>query len=92
MQLSEIHRSDGQPDAHLSGQRPLSRGDWVSLVALLLTGGLQLVVTIASGSIALLGDTLHNFADALTALPLWLAFSMGRRRPTVRFSVRPPKD
>jgi cation diffusion facilitator family transporter len=43
-------------------------------------------VTLASGSVALLGDSLHNFADALTALPLWLAFSLGRRRPTRRFT------
>ena len=40
----------------------------------------------ASGSVALLGDSLHNVADALTALPLWLAFSLGRRKPNRRFT------
>ncbi len=40
----------------------------------------------ASGSVALLGDTLHNAADALTAVPLWLAFRLGRRAPTTRFT------
>ena len=40
----------------------------------------------ASGSVALLGDGLHNVADALTALPLWLAFSLGRRQPNRRFT------
>ena len=40
----------------------------------------------ASGSVALLGDSLHNVADALTALPLWLAFSLGRRPPNRRFT------
>ena len=35
---------------------------------------------------ALLGDTLHNAADALTAVPLWLAFRLGRRAPTSRFT------
>ena len=40
----------------------------------------------ASGSVALLGDSLHNVADALTALPLWLAFSLGRRQANRRFT------
>ena len=35
---------------------------------------------------ALLGDSLHNVADALTALPLWLAFSLGRRQANRRFT------
>ena len=47
---------------------------------------LQLVVARASGSVALLGDSLHNVADALTALPLWLAFSLGRRAANRRFT------
>jgi len=47
---------------------------------------LQLVVVLFSGSVALLGDTLHNFADALTALPLWLAFVLERRPPNRRYT------
>ncbi len=35
---------------------------------------------------ALLGDTLHNAADALTALPLGVAFVLGRRPPTRRYT------
>jgi cation diffusion facilitator family transporter len=35
-----------------------------------------------TGSIALLADTIHNFSDALTAIPLWIAFALGRRRPS----------
>jgi len=58
----------------------------ISLGALLLTGALQLVVVLASGSVGLLSDTLHNFADAFTALPIWLAFIVGRRVATRRFS------
>jgi cation diffusion facilitator family transporter len=50
------------------------------------TGVLQLIVVIATGSVALLSDTLHNFADALTALPIWLAFIVGRRPATRRFA------
>lgn len=58
----------------------------LSLVAMLITAFLQLVVVIATNSVALLSDTLHNFADALTALPIWLAFILGRRAATRRFS------
>jgi cation diffusion facilitator family transporter len=58
----------------------------ISLVGLAATAVLQLVVARVSGSVALLGDSLHNVADALTALPLWLAFSLGRRAANRRFT------
>jgi cation diffusion facilitator family transporter len=58
----------------------------VSLALLLATAGVQALVVVASGSVALLGDTLHNAADALTAVPLWLAFRLSRRAPTTRFT------
>jgi cation diffusion facilitator family transporter len=35
--------------------------------------------------VALLADTVHNLGDAATALPLWIAFTLARRRPTARF-------
>lgn len=54
----------------------------VSLVGLGITAAAQAVVVVFSGSVALLSDTLHNLTDALTAIPLWIAFSLGRRRPT----------
>ncbi len=56
----------------------------VSLVVLLATTVLQLAVVAISGSVALLADTVHNFADALTAVPLWIAFVLGRRAATRR--------
>ena len=58
------------------------RGIWalkVSLAGLGLTAIFQLVVVFISGSVALLADTIHNFSDALTAIPLWIAFVLGRR-------------
>ena len=58
----------------------------LSLVGLGLTALLQLVVVYFSSSAALLADTLHNFADASTAIPLWLAFSLGRRQANRRFT------
>lgn len=57
----------------------------VSLVGLALTAAAQLAVVAATGSVALLSDTLHNAADALTALPIWLAFVLARRPATRRF-------
>ena len=47
---------------------------------------LQAVVVAMSGSVALLGDTLHNVADALTAVPLGVAFLLGRRAATRRYT------
>ena len=58
----------------------------VSLGVLAVTASAEIAVVAASGSVALFSDAIHNFADALTALPLWLAFSMGRRRPNRRFT------
>jgi len=58
----------------------------ISFAGLAVTALLQLVVVLLSGSVALLGDTLHNFADALTAIPLAIAFTLGRRAATRRFT------
>jgi cation diffusion facilitator family transporter len=57
-----------------------------SLVVLLVTALFQLGVSLRSGSVALLADTIHNFADALTAIPLWLAFSLSRRLRNSRYT------
>jgi cation diffusion facilitator family transporter len=58
----------------------------VSLVVLGATALAQLVVVWLSGSTALLADTIHNFSDALTAVPLWIAFVLGRRATTRRYT------
>lgn len=58
------------------------RATKVSLVGLGLTAVLQALIVVFSGSVALASDTLHNLGDALTAIPLWIAFSLGRRSPT----------
>jgi cation diffusion facilitator family transporter len=62
------------------------RALWISLIVLACTAAIQAVVVALSGSVALLGDTLHNVADALTAVPLGLAFIIGRRPPTRRYT------
>ena len=48
----------------------------ISLILLAITATLQIVVAIVSGSVALLADTIHNFSDALSAVPLWVAFAL----------------
>ena len=58
----------------------------ISLVALAVTAIFQLVIVALSGSVALAADTIHNFSDALTAIPLWIAFVLGRRAATKRYT------
>jgi len=62
------------------------RALWISLAILSGTALLQAAVVAVSGSVALLGDTLHNAADALTAVPLGIAFLVGRRPPNRRYT------
>lgn len=58
------------------------RATKVSLVVLGVTALIQAVIVVFSGSVALLSDTLHNLTDALTSIPLWIAFALGRRAAT----------
>ena len=69
-------------EADAAGRRALL----ISLAVLALTAAIQAVVVVLSGSVALLGDTLHNFADALTAVPLLIAFRLASRPPTKRYT------
>jgi cation diffusion facilitator family transporter len=65
------------------------RGIWAvkwSFVGLLATALLQLVVVLFSGSVALLSDTIHNFGDAATAIPLGIAFALTRLGASRRFT------
>lgn len=73
-------------DAALAGSREGMRAVWLSLAGLGLTAAAQAVIVALSGSVALLGDTLHNVADALTAVPLGLAFLLARRPATRRYT------
>jgi cation diffusion facilitator family transporter len=57
-----------------------------SFLILAVTAVLQLVVVFISHSVALLADTIHNIADAGTAIPLWVAFALARRKPTETFT------
>jgi Co/Zn/Cd efflux system component len=69
-------------DGHLLADRTGGRALLVSLIGLLVTASLQAVVVAASGSVGLLADTVHHFADAITALAIGLALWVARRPAT----------
>ncbi|HUS17065.1 MAG TPA: cation diffusion facilitator family transporter [Chloroflexia bacterium] len=75
-----------QVDSALEGSTEGIRALRTSLVILGGTAAFQLIIVVISGSAALLADTIHNVADALTALPLWVAFTLTRRPPNRRFT------
>lgn len=58
----------------------------ISLLVLGLTALIQIVIVVMSGSVALAADTIHNLADALTAVPLWIAFALGAKPATRRYT------
>ncbi|MEU5633476.1 cation diffusion facilitator family transporter [Streptomyces rishiriensis] len=80
------HESADKLDPALESSARGMRALWVSLAVLGGTAVAQAVVVVLSGSVALLGDTVHNAADALTAVPLGIAFVLGRRAATRRFT------
>lgn len=82
--MPHSHEAADKLDAAMESSAQGMRTLWISLTVLGLTAAVQAVVVVLSGSVALLGDTLHNAADALTALPLAVAFLLGRRVATRR--------
>lgn len=59
---------------------------WIALVILLVTSLLQIGVVALSGSVALLGDTVHNIGDGLNSVPLLIAFYLARRAASRRYN------
>ncbi|EFV13836.1 cation diffusion facilitator family transporter [Segniliparus rugosus] len=80
------HDAADKMDEALESSAEGIRAVKISLIALGATALAQLAVVAASGSVALLADTTHNASDALTAVPLWIAFALGRRAATKRFT------
>lgn len=80
------HDSATRVDTAMESSRDGMRALWISLAVLGVTAIVQAVVVVMSGSVALLSDTLHNVADALTAVPVGIAFWLGRRTATRRFT------
>lgn len=89
--LSELfgahsHDSSDQVDAALEADARGRRALWISLAVLAATAAAQAAIVLVTGSVALLGDTLHNVADALTALPLLVAFALARKAANDRYT------
>ena len=80
------HDAADQVDEALEVEADGRRALLLSLAGLGATAAIQAVVVVLSGSVALLGDTLHNVADALTAVPLLIAFRLAMRAPTKRYT------
>ncbi|MEU4011802.1 cation diffusion facilitator family transporter [Streptomyces pseudogriseolus] len=80
------HEAGDKVDAAMEASREGMRTLWISLVVLGITAVVQAVIVALSGSVALLGDTVHNAADALTAVPLGIAFLLGRRAANRRYT------
>ena len=65
------------------------RGIWAikwSFIILAMTAAFQFAIVLLSGSVALLADMIHNVGDATTAIPLWIAFVLARRKPSKTFT------
>ena len=73
---------DGALESSAAGIRAVK----ISLLVLGLTTVVQIAIVVVSGSVALAADTIHNFSDALTAVPLWIAFAMGAKAATRRYT------
>lgn len=80
------HDSADSVDSALESSAAGIRAVKISLVVLGATAVAQIIVVVISGSVALAADTIHNFSDALTAVPLWIAFALGTRAATRRYT------
>ena len=79
--MDHVHSHDhghshGLVDDSIKRSREGVRAVSLSLAVLLVTAVVQTAVFVATGSVALLADVIHNFGDALTAIPLGAAFLM----------------
>jgi cation diffusion facilitator family transporter len=72
--------SHGLVDPSIARSRAGVRAVAISLLVLLLTAAAQALVFVATGSVALLADVIHNVGDALTAMPLAAAFVLRSAR------------
>src|SRR5438094_1845214 len=90
----DSHGHAGRGHGHTHGVVDASittsaRGIWAikwSFIGLFITAAIQIIVVYLSKSVGLLADTIHNFGDAATAIPLWVAFALARWKPSKRFT------
>ena len=84
--IPHSHDAADSVDSALESSAIGIRAVKISLVALGVTALAQAAIVFVSGSVALAADTIHNFSDALTAVPLWIAFALGTRAATRRYT------
>ena len=82
---AHIHTHGAVDPSIITTQRGIWAIKW-SFLGLFATALFQIVIVFLSGSVALLADTIHNVGDAATAIPLWIAFMLARRKPSRRFT------
>jgi cation diffusion facilitator family transporter len=80
------HDAADSIDTALETTRRGVRAVVISFTALFATALAQLLVVVLTGSVALLADTIHNFSDALTAVPMFIAFRLSRRAANRRYT------
>lgn len=90
--INKTHHEHGHGHTHgaidpsvVSHERGLWAVKW-SFCWLMVTAVIQVAIVIVSNSVALLADTVHNFGDAATAIPLGIAFLFARLKPSKRFT------
>src|ERR1700757_2007934 len=79
------HDASDSYDSALESSASGIRAVKISLVALGITALAEVAIVIIPGSVARAADTIHNFSDALTAIPLWIAFALSNRSPSRRY-------
>lgn len=84
--LPHSHDATDSIDDALQSSAAGIRAVKISLLALGVTALAQFVIVAISGSVALLADSIHNVADALTAVPLWIAFAISTKPATRRYT------
>jgi cation diffusion facilitator family transporter len=78
--MSAHAHSHGLVDSSVKRSRAGMRAVSASLLVLAATAAVQALIFVASGSVALLADLIHNAGDAMTALPLGIAFALRSAR------------
>lgn len=86
MFVPHSHDAADSVDGALASSAAGIRAVKISLLVLGITALIQVAIVVVSGSVALAADTIHNFSDALTTVPLWIAFALGAKPPSRRFT------
>ena len=81
---THAHPALGRHD-EAAHRRDANRAVGVSAIGLAVPGGVELLLAIVTGSVALLGDALHNLSDVSTSAVVFLGFRISKRTPTAGY-------